>query len=112
MRKLVLWIVLGMPPLLLLHWDERHGHVVPKWLLLLSAAPLFIAAWLNDDSEAPGPITNLLLFLMGFFGIFMGIMGFALRDAPALYGMGPMLVWCAPVGLVMVLVAVIRGLRD
>jgi len=35
MRKLVLWIVLGLPPLLLLHWDERHGAHVPKWLLLL-----------------------------------------------------------------------------
>jgi hypothetical protein len=111
-RKLILWIVLGLPPLLLLRWDEKHGHQVPSWLLLLSAAPLIIAAWLSDNDEEPGPIANFLLFALGLFGIFMGIMGFALRDSTALNGMGPLLVWCAPVGLVMVLVAVIRGLRD
>jgi hypothetical protein len=111
-RKIVLIIVLGLPPLLLMHWNERHHSHAPKWLLLLSAAPLAIALMLNDDGEEPGPVGNFLLFVLGLFGIGVGLMGFALRDAPVLYGMGRMFIWMVPIGLIMAIVAVIRGLRD
>lgn len=106
-------VVLGLAPLLLMHWDDRHGHHVPKWLLLLSAAPLVIALMLNDgDEEAPGPLANFLLFVMGLFGVGMGVMGFALRDAPVLYGLGGFFIGMVPVGLIMAIAALVRGLRD
>jgi len=77
------------------------------------AAPPAVAAWLNDDDdEAPGPVGNFLLLLMGLFGVGMGILGFALGEAPVLYGMGRTFIWMLPIGLIMAIVAVVRGLRD
>lgn len=110
LRKVLLWVLLGLPPLLLLHWNERHGHPLPTWVLLLSAAPLLIALLLNDDDQ-PGPLGNFLLFLMGLAGVGVGLVAFAAKDAAVLYGLGGPLAWAAPVGLVMMVAAVMRG-RD
>ncbi len=108
---MLVWIVLGLPPLLLIHWSERHGGRIPTWLLMLSAAPLFIGAFLNDDDEdsrssARSAVGNFLLLLMGLGGMAFGIVGFALRDTPSLLGL---LAWAFPVGLVLTVVAVFRG---
>lgn len=111
MRRVLMWLLLGAPPLLLLHWDERHGHHLPKWVFLVAAAPLAIASLMSDE-EAPGPIGNFLLFVVGLAGIGIGLVGFVLRGSPALYGLGGTLAWAAPVGVVMMIAAVMRGSRD
>lgn len=100
-----------MPPLLLLHWSERHGNSVPKWLLMLSAAPLFIGAFLNDEDEdsrssASRAVGNFLLLVMGLAGMAFGIVGFALRDTPSLLGL---FAWVFPVGLIVTIFAVFRS---
>lgn len=108
MRRVLMWLLLGAPPLLLLHWDERHGHHLPKWVFLIAAAPLMIASLLSDEDE-PGPFGNFLLFMLGLAAIGTGLVGFMLRDSPALYGLGGTLAWAAPVGVVMVIAALVRG---
>lgn len=108
MRRVLMWILLGAPPLLLLRWDDNHGHQLPKWVFLLAAAPLAIASLMSDEEE-PGPIANFLLFVMGLGAIGIGLVGFVLRDSAALYGLGGTLAWAAPVGLIMVIASVMRG---
>ncbi len=81
---------------------------VPKWLLLLSAAPLFIGSFLSDDDEdsrssASRAVGNFLLLVMGLAGMAFGIVGFALRDTPSLLGL---FAWAFPVGLILTVVAV------
>ena len=109
MRRVLMWILLGAPPLLLLYWDERHGHHLPKWVFLIAAAPLMIAHLMSDDEDEPGPFGNFLLFMLGLAGIGTGLVGFMLRDSPTLYGLGGTLAWAAPVGVVMVIAALLRG---
>jgi len=110
MRRIITIILLGIPPLLLMYWDDRHGHHAPKWLLLLSAAPLAIALWLyDDDDEKPGSFANFMLLLLGLCGMAMGIVCFALKELSPLYGV---FAWSFFLGLAMVAAAVVRGLRS
>jgi hypothetical protein len=111
MRRVLMSILLGAPPLLLLHWDERHGHHLPNWVFLLAVAPLMVANMMSDEEE-PGPFANFVLFVLGLAAVGLGLTGYLLRDAPVLYGLGGRLVWAAPLGVVMMIAAVMRGSRD
>ncbi len=110
---MLVWLLLGLPPLLLLRWADQPGHDVPKWLLLLSAAPLFVGAFLTDDSEdsrsrTSRAVGNFLLLVMGLAGMAFGVVGFALKDTPSLLGL---FAWMFPVGVIATVAAVVRGLR-
>lgn len=115
MRKVLAIIVLGIPPLLLIRWDSRHGNSVPHWLLLAICAPLVIALLVAELSaqdevgDARQAIGNWLLFLMGLFGMGIGMAGFALRQESTLFGLFG---WLFPVGAIMAIFALVSGLRD
>lgn len=110
-RKILVWILLGVPPALLLAWSDHPGRDVPKWLKLVAIAPLLIAAYLTDDpeEEALGAFGNWLLVMLGLSGTVFGLIALALKDTQTWIGL---FWWMLPAGLVITAYGVIRSLRD
>ena len=115
MRRILAIILLGIPPLLLMRWENHPGRHVPKWLMLTVCAPLVVAllvAELSNEDEASNTgraIGNWLLFLMGLFAMGVGMLGFALRHEQTVLALCG---WVFPVGALMTVFAVIRLSRD
>ena len=117
MRKIFTLIALAVPPLWLIRFDSRHANAVPTWLMLAACAPLVIAVLVTRFSEQEDEVSdtgraigNGLLFLMGLLGMGMGLVGYVMRHEQSLLALLPG--WMAPVGALMAVIAVARGLRD
>lgn len=117
MRRILAIILLGIPPLLLIRWDSRHGNAVPNWLMLTVCAPLIIAVLAaefsgkDEVSDAGRAIGNWLLFLLGLFGMGIGMVSFALRHESTWLGLFGVFGWALPLGALMTIAAVARALR-
>ena len=78
-RRLILIVLSGGLALGLLHWSERPGHTLPKWVLLLAALPLLLLSAANDDDGDDGDDDSALgRFLSGFGKFYFGVGGMAL----------------------------------
>jgi hypothetical protein len=114
MRKVLAIILLAIPPLLLMRWENHPGRHVPKWLMLAVCVPLVIALLVaefsaeDEFSDTGRAIGNWLLLLMGLFGMGIGMVGFALRHQPTVLAL---FAWAFPLGALMTIVAMVRALR-
>ena len=104
MRRILYIALLAVVPLGLLHWNETHD--VPKWLIILTAIPLFITGYLsydNDDGNLRSGPSALVLFVLGGAGILLGIVGWALRGSGSLAGL---LAYAFPAGAISIVIGI------
>ncbi|MBP6749672.1 MAG: hypothetical protein KA144_08535 [Xanthomonadaceae bacterium] len=104
----------GLGFLLLLHWDERNGHDIPKWVWAVLAIPFFWVAMTENDPEEDWAESDsmlarffrtgrLLYFICaGIFGIALGIAALSLKGSGTLIE----LFWFAlPAGILALIIA-------
>lgn len=105
LRRILIVVLTGGIPLALLHWSERPGHHLPKWLLLVSALPFFWVA-MSDEEYWDDDESLLGRFFKGFatvyafgasaFLVFVGILGLSLKND----GLGGLFVYALPLGVI------------
>jgi len=111
-RRWLLIVLSGGLALGLLHWSERPGHELPKWVILLAALPLFLlSAAIDDDVDDDSALGR---FLSGFGklyfaagGVALIIVGFVGLSLGA-SGPGPLLAIALPGGIILFSIAVVR----
>ena len=113
LRRILLVVLTGGIPLALLHWSERPGHHVPKWVLLVSALPFFWVAmsdeeYWDDDNSLLGRFFRSFATVYAFgasaFLVFVGTVGLALKNG----GLGELLVYALPLGVIGFIAAFVR----
>jgi len=114
-RRLILIVLSGGLALGLLHWSERPGHTLPKWVLLLAALPLLLLSAANDDDGDDGDDDSALgRFLSGFGKFYFGVGGMALIVVGFVGlslgadGVGPLLAIALPGGVILLFIAVMH----
>jgi hypothetical protein len=95
--------------LIVMHWMEKHGHIMPKWVWLLLLLPYLLWTALEDDeddAEEPRGPAVIVLLLGGIVAIITGAVALALR------GQGSMLEvlgFMLPAGVVLIMLAIMKA---
>ena len=109
MKKIALLLILAIPPWL----ATKFG--APKWGVILSMVPFGLLAMSMGDSdenllgEASSSVGKWLFLLLGIGGLVLGTVAWSLRGTSSLLGV---LWWILPVALVILIVGVVRILRE